>query len=239
MKTSASSAEARLGGMKESAPRIEDHALIGDLRTAALVTKDGSIDWMCLPRLRFGRLLRGAARYCRERALEDRARTIPVTSVRRRYRKDTLILETDFVTETGTVRLVDFMPTRRGREHAQVCRSIRGIDGTVPMRSELSPRFAFGRAVPRVVPIDGATKMFAGPDALYLRGGPTRRTALSSSLSSRLSQGDEVRVLARVRALVRGATSRGGRRPAERDTEEFWTRWCSTPPCCPHATATS
>src|SRR5215469_5857198 len=153
-----------------STPRIEDHALIGNMHTAALVTKGGSIDWLCLPNFDseacFASLVGKP-----NNGHWTIAPTVPVREVSRRYREKTLILETDFVTETGTIRLVDFMPPRQGRAHSQVCRSLRCIQGSVPVRSELSPRFAFGRAVPRVFPTDGTTKLFAGPDALYLRGG--------------------------------------------------------------------
>jgi GH15 family glucan-1,4-alpha-glucosidase len=214
------------GPAGELTPRIEDHALIGDMRTAALVTKDGSIDWMCLPDFDsdacFATLV-GAADNGRWRI----APTVPVTSVRRRYRKNTLILETDFVTETGTIRLVDFMPTGRGREYSQVCRFLRCINGSVTVRSEVSPRFAFGRAVPSVVPRDGATKMFAGPDAVYLRGGPTEGSP-SPLAEFRLSQGDEVRYSLSYGRSYTEPPLGGDITQAERDTEEFWTRWSST-----------
>lgn len=164
--------------------------MIGDMRTAALVTKDGSIDWLCLPAFDsdacFAALL-GTANNGRWRI----APTVPVSEVQRRYRKDTLILETDFVCESGTVRLIDFMPSRRGREQSHVCRILRCIQGTVPVRSEVSPRLAFGRAVPRILQMDSVTKLFAGPDALYLRGGPADGPpALVAEFP--LSQGDEV-----------------------------------------------
>lgn len=210
----------------EPTPRIEDHALIGDMHTAALVAKDGSIDWLCLPAFDsdacFAALL-GTTNNGRWRI----APTVPVSEVQLRYRKDTLILETDFITDAGTVRLIDFMPPRRGREHPQVCRTLRCIQGTVPVRSEIAPRLAFGRAVPRILPMDGATKLFAGPDALYLRGGPTDGSpALVAEFP--LSQGTEVSY-----SLSYGRSYEEPPRTedvavAERATEEFWTRWCST-----------
>src|SRR5690348_6193250 len=93
-------------GTNASTPRIEDHALIGDMRTAALVTTGGSINWLCLPAFDsdavFAALL-GTA----DNGHWTIAPTVRVKEVRRRYRNDTLILETDFVTEKGTVRLVD------------------------------------------------------------------------------------------------------------------------------------
>ena len=211
---------------EETTARIEDHALIGDMRTAALITKDGTIDWLCLPAFDsdacFASLV-GTANNGRWTI----APTVPVMEIRRRYRKDTLILETDFVTEEGTVRLVDFMPPREGREYSQVCRSLQCIEGTVPVRSEVSPRLAFGRAVPRVLPMDGATKLFAGPDALYLRGGPA---AGSPSLIAEflLSEGDKVSYSLSYGRSYEEPPQVVNVTQAERATEEFWTGWCST-----------
>jgi GH15 family glucan-1,4-alpha-glucosidase len=113
IKQTARSQSPSVEAIREAAPRIEDHALIGDMRTAALITKDGSLDWLCLPDFDsdacFASLV-GAVENGRWKI----APTVQVTDVRRRYRKDTLILETDLVTETGTVRLVDFMPPKQG-----------------------------------------------------------------------------------------------------------------------------
>jgi GH15 family glucan-1,4-alpha-glucosidase len=215
-----------VGIAREPTPRIEDHALIGDMRTAALVTKDGSIDWLCLP------AFDSDACFAALVGTENNGRwtiapTVPVREVRRRYRHDTLILETEFVTETGTVRLVDFMPPQPDREHSQVCRSVRCINGTVAVRSELVPRFAFGRAVPRILPMDGATKMFAGPDALYLRGGSTDASPMLVD-EFLLSEGNEVSYsLAYTPSYEEPPRALDVAR-AERATEEFWTRWCST-----------
>ena len=135
--------------MTNGAPRIEDHALIGDMRTAALVTKEGTIDWLCLPAFDsdacFAALV-GTA----DNGRWTIAPTTPVREIRRRYRKNTLILETEFVTDTGTLRLVDFMPPRQGRQYSQVCRSVRCIAGSV--RGTLGPRAAAG------VRMDGAAR---------------------------------------------------------------------------------
>jgi GH15 family glucan-1,4-alpha-glucosidase len=208
------------------APRIEDHALIGDMHTAALVTKDGSIDWLCLPAFDsdacFAALVGSASN-----GHWKIAPTIPVESVRRCYRPETLILETDFTTASGTVRVVDFMPPRQGDEPSQVCRTLRCIEGRVPMRSELLPRLAFGRAIPRVIPIDGATKLFAGPDALYLRGGPPNG-APSAVADFVLSKGQEVSYSLSYGRSYEAAPQEEDVAQAERATEQYWTRWCST-----------
>jgi GH15 family glucan-1,4-alpha-glucosidase len=207
-------------------PRIEDHALIGDMRTAALVTKQGTIDWLCLPAFDsdacFAALV-GTA----DNGRWTIAPTTPVREIRRRYRKNTLILEIEFVTDTGTIRLIDFMPPRQGRQYSQVCRSVTCISGTVPVRSDLVPRLAFGWTVPRVVATDGSTKMFAGPDALYLRGGPA---AGPPSLVAEfvLSQGDEVSYALAYAPSHEEPPRAEDVRAAERAAEDFWTRWSST-----------
>src|SRR5271166_3222974 len=145
--------------------RIEDYALIGDLHTAALVGRDGSIDWLCLPRFDsgacFARLLGEA-----EHGFWKIAPTSPVTAVRRRYRPDTLILETEFDTAEGTVRLVDCMPIREG--HPQVVRLIQGVRGRVPMQMTLVLRFGYGECTPWVTHHDQLLTAITGPDAVAL-----------------------------------------------------------------------
>jgi GH15 family glucan-1,4-alpha-glucosidase len=205
--------------------RIEDHALIGDMHTAALVTKSGSIDWLCLPAFDsdacFAAIVGNSSN-----GHWTIAPAVPVVDVQRHYRKNTLILETEFVTETGTIKLIDFMPPRHGREHSVICRLVRCVKGAVPMCSVLSPRLAFGRAVPRSLPVDGATKLFAGPDALYLRGGPTTG---SPSLIAEflLAEGNQVSYSLSYGLSYEGPPPAEGVSQAERATEEFWTRWCS------------
>ncbi|RKH07839.1 glycoside hydrolase family 15 protein [Corallococcus carmarthensis] len=147
---------------------IEDHALLGDLYTAALVAKDGSIDFLCLPDFD------SDACFTSLLGTPDNGRwklapKAPVREVRRRYRGKTLILETEFVTDDGTVRVVDFMPIRKGNPH--LVRWVEGVRGTVAMRSEMRPRFANGYTVPLISRRDGASTAIAGPDAVFFRGG--------------------------------------------------------------------
>ena len=144
---------------------IEDYALIGDTHTAALVGRDGSIDWLCMPRFDSGA--------CFAALLGDRsngrwliAPSDPVESVERRYAGRTLILETEFRTSSGAVRIVDCMPPRDGR--TDVIRIVEGIEGEVRMQMELVIRFDYGTIVPWVRRIDGALRAIAGPDALSL-----------------------------------------------------------------------
>jgi GH15 family glucan-1,4-alpha-glucosidase len=147
--------------------RIEDYALIGDCETAALVSRDGSIEWLCWPRFDsdacFAALL-GDAGHGRWRIgpCEQGAR------VTRRYRPDTLILETVFATADGTVTLVDFMPLRGRNSH--VVRLVVGERGRVPMCTELVLRFGYGAIVPWVTRLEDRTlRAIAGPDMVVLR----------------------------------------------------------------------
>ena len=145
--------------------RIEDYGLIGDLRTAALVGRNGSIDWLCLPRFDSGA--------CFAALLGDeshgRWQIAPageVTRTERRYRAGTLVLETDFETAEGSARVIDFMP--RGDGPPQLMRVVEGLGGSIAMRMELRPRFDYGAVAPMVeARVDGAAA-YVGPDALHL-----------------------------------------------------------------------
>ncbi len=178
--------------------RIEDYALIGDTQTAALVGRDGSIDWLCFPRFDspacFAALL-GTPDHGYWRISPAR----PVTRVTRRYRPGTLILETDFETSDGTVRLTDAMPVRgvapvpvRG-EAPDVVRMVEGLSGRVAMRMELVIRFDYGSAVPWVRREDDALHAIAGPDALFLRTpADVRGEGLTSVADLEVAAGDRV-----------------------------------------------
>jgi GH15 family glucan-1,4-alpha-glucosidase len=147
--------------------KLEDYALIGDLQTAALVGGNGSIDWLCFPRFDsaacFAALL-GDESHGRWLIAPDCA----VRRTERRYRERSLVHELDFHCETGSVRLIDFMPPR-GHD-PDVVRIVEGLEGTVRMRLELVIRFGYGDVVPWVRRVDETTRVaVAGPDALALR----------------------------------------------------------------------
>ncbi|HUH93355.1 MAG TPA: glycoside hydrolase family 15 protein [Casimicrobiaceae bacterium] len=147
-------------------PSIEDYALIGNTRAAGLVGRDGSIDWLCLPRFD------SAACFAALLGAPDNGRWLlaPQGSparVRRRYRPDTLVLETEFETAEGSVRLVDCMPIWTDR--SEVVRFVEGVSGRVAMRMELLIRFGYGAVVPWVRRLNGALVATAGPDSLRLR----------------------------------------------------------------------
>ena len=145
---------------------IEDYALIGDCETAALVGRDGSIDWLCWPRFDsgacFAALLGGP-----EHGRWLVAPVEPPVAVVRRYRPGTLVLETEFRCASGTVALVDFMPIRDGASN--LVRLVEGRQGRVTMRTELVLRFEYGAAVPWVTRTEaGALRAVAGPDMVEL-----------------------------------------------------------------------
>ncbi|ASN53481.1 glycoside hydrolase family 15 protein [Sinomonas sp. R1AF57] len=145
--------------------RIEDYAIIGDLHTAALVGRDGSIDWLCLPNFDspacFAALLADpeAGRWL----LAPKGAT---TCARRQYRDSTLVLETEWETDDGAVRVLDFMPPRDGV--ADLVRIVEGIRGSVTMALELVLRFDYGHIVPWVRRSDRGLHAVAGPDSVYL-----------------------------------------------------------------------
>ena len=147
--------------------RIEDYAVIGDLHTAALVGIDGAIDWLCLPHFDsascFTRLLGGEEHGFWGLAPAGES---AVLATRRWYRPDTLVLETEFDTASGTVRITDCMPVRDGHPH--LVRTVQGVSGSVDMHMDLVVRFDYGEAVPWVTSHDGLIRLTAGPDSVAL-----------------------------------------------------------------------
>src|SRR6185436_206870 len=145
---------------------LEDYGLIGNMISAALVSRDGSIDWLCLPRFDsaacFAALLGGRenGRWCI--APEN------VRSATRAYLPGTAVLETRFTTDSGEAALVDFMPLTDDEEKVDVVRIVRGIRGEVEIEMELILRFAYGQSMPWVRRRDYGLSAIAGPDAVEL-----------------------------------------------------------------------
>ncbi|MFE5857725.1 glycoside hydrolase family 15 protein [Streptomyces sp. NPDC056500] len=152
------------------AGRIEDYALIGDMQTAALVCRDGTADWLCLPRFDshavFAGLLGTEEHGFWRLGPAHSKNEEPPAADRRRYRGDSLILESEWDTPRGTVRVIDFMPPRDGAP--QLIRIVEGVSGRVKMRSALRMRFSYGRITPWVHKVDGRTVAVAGPDSVWL-----------------------------------------------------------------------
>ncbi|MFI2639458.1 glycoside hydrolase family 15 protein [Streptomyces sp. NPDC018610] len=155
-------------------PRIEDYALIGDEQTAALIGRDGSVDWLCLPRFDSGA--------CFARLLGDEEnghwRIAPEGAegpcTRRAYRPDTLVLDTEWDTPQGSVRVTDLMPQRD--RAPDLVRIVEGLSGRVTVRSTLRLRFDHGSVVPWMRRSDGHRVAVAGPDSAWLRSEPPVRT---------------------------------------------------------------
>ncbi|MFC8144625.1 glycoside hydrolase family 15 protein [Streptomyces paradoxus] len=150
-------------------PSIEDYALIGDEQTAALVGTDGSVDWLCLPRFD------SAACFARLLGDEDNGywRIAPVGAdrcTRRSYRRDTLVLDTEWETEQGAIRVTDLMPQRD--RAPDLVRVVEGLDGEVTLHSVLKLRFDYGSIIPWVRRSDGHRVAVAGPDSTWLRSEP-------------------------------------------------------------------
>jgi len=205
------------------AGRIEDYAFIGDLQTAALVCRDGSIDWLCLPRFDspaiFANLL-GCPENGRWRIYPD----AEVRETRRRYLDGTLILETEYVCDGGTVAVLDFMPPRT--KAPDLVRIVEGRRGEVPMRMELVIRCYYGSVVPWVRRTKGGIRAVAGPDTLYCR-------------STVEMKGEDMHTVARFNAVEGRRESfelvwvptKSDEPPAQeadqclKSTEEFWREW--------------
>ena len=206
-----------------SAP-LEDYGLIGDGETAALVSRDGAIDWLCLPRFDsdacFAALL-GEERHGSWRigpAFEG-------WRVERRYREDTLILETEFSRGANAVRLTDFMPIRAGAP--AIVRIVTGLGGQIPMRLDLAPRFDYGQIAPWMRACqDGSVEGVVGPDLLVLRSPvPVRVAKDRAGAGFTVSAGQTLAF-----TLVHGASDQPAPASPRAETalaatEAYWRDW--------------
>ncbi|HXX36847.1 MAG TPA: glycoside hydrolase family 15 protein [bacterium] len=206
--------------------KIEDYALLGDCETSALVARTGSVDWLCWPRFDsgacFAALLGGPENGRWLIAPRDEHRCVG-----RRYRGDTLILETEFDAREGAVTLVDFMPPRA--RASDLVRLVVGTRGTVTMQTELIIRFDYGSLVPWVTRRkDGTLCAISGPDMVVLRTPvPLRGEGLTTVGEFRVSAGETVPFV-----LTHGAShlrfpGRIDPLKALADTEAFWRNWAS------------
>ena len=206
--------------------RIEDYALLGDTLTAALVGRDGSIDWLCLPRF--------DSPACFAALVGDdhngRWRLAPrgeVRASRRRYRGDTLVLETELDTAEGSVRIVDFMPPRHQVPH--VVRVVEGVRGRVCMQMDLRVRFDYGRIRPLLRPHPGAYGAIAGPDGVWLRS-PVEITGDDMSLRAEfvVTAGDRCPFVLSWCPSHEPPPEPIDATQALAETESFWTDWVSS-----------
>ena len=205
--------------------RIEQYALIGDTQTAALVADDGSIDWMCAPRFdspAFFAALVGEERHGRwliAPAAGGRA-------ARRQYRDGTLILETEFETPDGAVRIIDFMPLRD--ERINVIRIVEGTRGAVPMHMDLVLRFDYGSIIPWVHKHDGAMHAIAGPDSVVLHSpvktrGKDMRTVADFTVRAK----ERISFVLTYQSSLERVPGPIDCDAALARTSQWWRRWCS------------
>ena len=207
---------------------IEDYAMIGDLHTAAIVGRDGSIDWLCLPNFDspacFARLLGNDDHGFWSIAPSGPQGT--VTACRRSYREGTLVLDTELDTATGTVRITDCMPIRE--EHPQVVRLVEGVRGSVPIRMDLSIRFDYGQAIPWVTRSDHLLTATAGPSSLALwTRAETRGEELRTVAEVTVHEGQQIPFV-----LTWYPSHLTPPRPIDpwyvvSDTEAWWQAWSS------------
>ncbi|HYL48145.1 MAG TPA: glycoside hydrolase family 15 protein, partial [Stellaceae bacterium] len=212
--------------------RIEDYALIGNCATAALVGRDGSIDWLALPRFD------AAACFAALLGTPDNGRWLiapaePVRNVSRRYRGNTMILETQFICDSGVVTLIDFMPKPR-QGVVDVMRVVRGDRGAVPMKLDVNFRFDYGSTVPWLRRRAHGVQMIAGPEAVVLR------TSVDLKNHGKGTVADfTVRAGERASFTVTWWRSYDDEpagldpRAALDDTEDYWRKWSAR--CTPEA----
>ncbi|MGW3668392.1 glycoside hydrolase family 15 protein [Streptomyces sp. NPDC005141] len=210
------------------AGRIEDYALIGDMQTAALVCRDGTVDWLCLPRFDshavFAGLLGTEEHGFWRLGPAHAADAEPPTAARRRYRGDSLILESEWDTPRGTVRVIDFMPPRDGAP--QLIRIVEGVTGRVPMRSALRMRFSYGRVVPWVHKHEGRTVAVAGPDSVWFDTAcETYGKALTTYADFTVAPGDRIAFTISWEPSHKQPPALPEPEQSLEATEEFWRDW--------------
>jgi GH15 family glucan-1,4-alpha-glucosidase len=207
--------------------RIEDYAVIGDCHTAALVGRDGSIDWLCLPRFDAGACF-AALLGTPEHGRWLLAPAGEVKAVRRRYREGTLILETDFETDAGAVTVVDCMPPRT--REPDLVRLVAGRRGEVRMRLHLVLRFDYGSIVPWVRRTKRGIRAVAGPDAVLVESPvPLHGKSLTTVADFTVAEGETVPFRLAWYPSNQAAPRLPGAVKTVRDTERWWRKWSE---CC-------
>ena len=204
--------------------RIEDYGLIGDLQTAALVGRDGSIDWACFPRFDSG------ACFAALLGTTDHGRWLlaprsDAWSPGRRYRENTLVLETDWETDGGKARVIDFMPPRG--KAPDIVRIVEGLAGKVEMASELVIRYDYGSTLPWVRRLDGDTRVaVAGPDALCFRSEVEHRGENMRTIGEfTVREGERVAFTLTWYPSNEDPPERIDAEQALQDSVDYWTSW--------------
>jgi len=208
--------------------KIEDYGFLSDTQTGALVSREGCVDWLCLPRFDsaacfaslIGEKKNGHWLFTPAEEIEK---------LKRRYRGDTLIIETEIETRSGAVRLIDFMPPRG--ENPDIIRIVEGLRGEVPMQMELIIRFDYGLIIPWVRQAHDGLEAIAGPDALILRTPiETRGKDMTTVAEFTVKEGERIPFVLTWFAPHREPPRAIHAEHALRDTEKFWNEWSGR--CC-------
>ena len=209
------------------ASRIEDYGLIGNTRTAALVSRQGSIDWFGGPRFDSDACFAALIGYDEHGRWALRP-TVPIRETKQRYRGDTMILETEFFCDSGAVRIIDFMPMGHGEEDSRcdLVRIIEGLQGEVPLEMLMDVRFGYGKDTPWVTPVDSGMQFTAGPDTLVFRA-PIEIHAKGARVSAYLNvkQGDRIPLQLSLHASHEPAPPPFAADDVLASTEAFWRGW--------------
>jgi GH15 family glucan-1,4-alpha-glucosidase len=204
---------------------IEDYAIIGDCHTAALVGRDGSIDWLCFPRFDSG------ACFAALLGTEENGRwlltpTNKINNIHRRYREGTLVLETNYETEDGAVTLIDCMPPRS--KESDLVRLIVGRRGEVRMRMQLIIRFDYGSIIPWVRPTDRGIRAIAGPDILALQTTvPLQCGGLATTAEFTVSEGERIPFVLMWHPSHEPTPPIVDAEETIAHTEQWWRKWSS------------
>ncbi|MDS1268881.1 glycoside hydrolase family 15 protein [Lipingzhangella sp. LS1_29] len=207
--------------------RIEDYALIGDMQTAALVGRDGSVDWLCLPHF--------DSPACFAALLGDeqngnwwiRPATGTPQATRRRYRHETLILESEWDTPEGTVRVIDFMPPRSQSPH--MVRIVEGVRGTVRMNTALRLRYDYGNVVPWIHRNGTEVVAVAGPDSVWISSPiPLEGHNFTHDATFTVSAGQRVPFVLTWHPSHHEESDHLDAEKALSRTERFWRQWVDT-----------
>ncbi len=204
---------------------IEDYCLIGDCETAALVSREGSIDWLCWPTFSSAACF-AALLGTRDHGYWKISPAGKLQASRRQYRAHTLVVETTFKTRDGEVCLVDFMPPRA--KHSHVVRMVRGVRGKVAMQMDLAIRFDYGRTIPWVTSEckDHELRAIAGADMVVLRAdAPLRGEGMTTRSEFTVRAGETVSFTLTSLSSLEKVPEGQPAKAALKETEAFWKKW--------------
>jgi GH15 family glucan-1,4-alpha-glucosidase len=205
---------------------IEDYALIGDGQTAALVNRNGSIDWLCWPQFD------SDACFCALLGTDENGRWLiapkdPVNSITRRYETDTLVLETDMVTDSGAIRITDYMPIRDGGA-SSIVRIVTGVKGRVTMRLDLRPRFDYGTLPPWFEPVDDGVLATCGSHRLVFVSPIPMQVADDATFGEfLLSEGERFAFVLSYGIAEKPRPAPIDAETALTETRDYWRGWIS------------